>query len=78
MVSINPRPHEWDVSYEVLALVASLVVGSLLIYAVLYSRMTNKVVGHARRMLMHQKGQLEASFMEAYEAKLEEEGERTS
>jgi predicted Holliday junction resolvase-like endonuclease len=64
------------VSYEVPALVAGLVVGSLVVYAVLHSRMMNQVVGHAQRMAQQmfeqQKGQLESSFRETYEAKLNE------
>ncbi|MDG6950034.1 MAG: hypothetical protein JRM77_09375 [Nitrososphaerota archaeon] len=37
-------------SYEVPALVAGLVVGSLVVYAVLHSRMTSQVLVHSQRM----------------------------
>jgi predicted Holliday junction resolvase-like endonuclease len=73
---IRPRAHNGGVSYEVPALVAGLVVGSLVVYAVLRSRMMNQVVGHAQRMAQQmfeqQKRQLESSFRETYEAKLGE------
>ena len=63
-------------SYEVLALVIGLVVGSLVVYAVLHSRMTGQAVGHAQRvaqqMFEQQKGQLEASIRQTYEARLGE------
>jgi predicted Holliday junction resolvase-like endonuclease len=65
-----------EVSYEVPALVAGLVVGSLVVYAVLHFRMMNQVVVHSQRMAQQmfeqQKGQLEGSFRETYEAKLGE------
>jgi hypothetical protein len=55
---------------------AGVVVESLLVYLVLHSRMMNQVVGHAQRMASQmfevQKGQLESSFRETYEAKLGE------
>jgi predicted Holliday junction resolvase-like endonuclease len=64
------------VSYEVPALVAGLVVGSLVVYAVLHSRMTSQVLVHSQRMAQRifesQKSQLESSFRETYEAKLNE------
>ena len=73
---IRPRPHHGGVSYEVPALVAGLVVGSLVVYAVLHSRMTSQVLVHSQRvaqqMFESQKSQLEASFRETYEAKLNE------
>jgi predicted Holliday junction resolvase-like endonuclease len=66
----------WGVGYELPALLAGLVVGSLLVYLALHSRMMNQVVGHSQRMAQQmfeqQKGQLESSFRETYEAKLGE------
>jgi predicted Holliday junction resolvase-like endonuclease len=66
----------WGVGYELPALLAGLVVGSLLVYAVLHSRMTDQVVVHSQRMAQQmfeqQRGQLESSFRETYEAKLGE------
>jgi predicted Holliday junction resolvase-like endonuclease len=66
----------WGVGYELPALLAGLVVGSLVVYAMLHSRMMNQVVGHAQRMAQQmfdqQKGQLESSFRETYKAKLGE------
>jgi predicted Holliday junction resolvase-like endonuclease len=66
----------WGVGYEFPALLAGLVVGSLLVYAVLHSRMMYQVVGHAQRMASQmfesQKSQLDASIRQAYEAKLGE------
>ena len=63
-------------SYEVPALVAGLVVGSLVVYAVLHSRMTSQVLVHsqkvAQQMFESQKSQLESSFRETYEEKLNE------
>ena len=76
MALIRPRPHHGGVSYEVPALVAGLVVGSLVVYAVLHSRMTSQVLVHsqkvAQQMFESQKSQLESSFRETYEAKLNE------
>ena len=73
---IRPRPHHGGVSYEVPALVAGLVVGSLVVYAVFHSRMTSQVLVHsqkvAQRMFESQKSQLESSFRETYEEKLNE------
>ena len=54
------------------ALAAGLAVGSLVVYAMLHSRMTPQAVGHAQQVFEQQKGQLEASFRETYEAKLGE------
>jgi predicted Holliday junction resolvase-like endonuclease len=66
----------WGVGYELPALLAGLVVGSLLVYLVLHSRMMNQVVVHSQRMAQQmfekQKEQLESSFRETYEAKLGE------
>ncbi|MDG6919664.1 MAG: hypothetical protein JRN62_09575 [Nitrososphaerota archaeon] len=63
-------------NYEVPVLVAGLVVGSLVVYAALHSRMTSQIVAHAQRMAQQmfeqQKGQLEASIKQTYEAKLNE------
>jgi predicted Holliday junction resolvase-like endonuclease len=65
-----------EVSYEVPALVAGLVVGSLVVYAVLHSRTMNQVVGHAQAMAQQmfesQKSQLEQTIRQTYEAKLNE------
>ena len=76
MALIRPRPHHVGVSYEVPALVAGLVVGSLVVYALLHSQMTSQVLVHSQRMAQQmfesQKSQLEASFRETYEAKLNE------
>ena len=73
---IRPRAHHGGVSYEVPALVAGLVVGSLVVYAVLHSHMTSQVLVHSQRvaqqMFESQKSQLESSFRETYEAKLNE------
>ena len=61
MALIRPRAHHRGVSYEVPALVAGLVFGSLVVYAVLHSRMTSQVLVHsqrmAQRMFESQKGQ---------------------
>jgi predicted Holliday junction resolvase-like endonuclease len=66
----------WGVGYELPALLAGLVVGSLLVYAVLHSRMTGQAMSHAQRMasqmLESQKSQLDASIRQTYEAKLGE------
>jgi predicted Holliday junction resolvase-like endonuclease len=66
----------WGVGYELPALLAGLVVGSLLVYAVLHSRMMGQAMSHAQRMASQlfeeQKGQLEGSFRGEYEAKLGE------
>jgi predicted Holliday junction resolvase-like endonuclease len=66
----------WGVGYELLALLGGLVVGSLLVYAALHSRMMDLVVGHAQRMAAQmfesQKSQLDASIRQTYEAKLGE------
>ena len=51
---------------------AGVVVGSVLVWAVLRSRMMSQVVVHSQRMFEQQRSQLEPSFREAYEAKLGE------
>ncbi|MDG6953945.1 MAG: hypothetical protein JRN33_03035 [Nitrososphaerota archaeon] len=62
--------------YELPALLAGLVVGSLLVYLVLHSRMTGQAMGNAQRMASQmfesQKSQLDTSIRQAYEAKLGE------
>ena len=62
--------------YETPALLAGLVVGSLLVYLVLHSRMTGQAATQAQKMASQmfeqQKGQLDASIREAYKAKLGE------
>lgn len=76
MALIRGPADNGGVSYEVPALVAGLVVGSLVVYAVLHSRMMNQVMGHAQRMASQmfesQKSQLEISIRQTYEAKLNE------
>ena len=51
---------------------AGVVVGSVLVWAVLRSRMMSQVVVHSQRMFEQQRSQLEASFREVYESKLGE------
>ena len=62
--------------YEVPALLAGLVAGSLLVYLVLHSRMMGQAMGNAQRMASQmfesQKSQLDASMRQTYEAKLGE------
>ena len=62
--------------YELPALLAGLVAGSLLVYLVLHSRMMGQAMGNAQRMASQmfesQKSQLEGSFRGEYEAKLGE------
>ncbi|MDG6982309.1 MAG: hypothetical protein JRM74_02525 [Nitrososphaerota archaeon] len=62
--------------YEVPALLAGAVIGSLVVYLVLRSRVSGLAFGQAQRMASQmfeqQKGQLESSFRETYEAKLGE------
>jgi predicted Holliday junction resolvase-like endonuclease len=65
-----------DLNYEIPALLAGLVLGSLLVYLVLHSRMVEQAMGRAQtmasQMFESQKSQLENSFRETYEAKLGE------
>ena len=62
--------------YELPALLAGLVVGSLMVYLVLHLRMTGQAATQAQRMASQmfdqQKGQLDASIRQVYEAKLGE------
>ena len=63
--------------YELfLGALAGLLVGSLIVYVALRSHFSGQVFGQAQRMAQQmfesQKGQLEASFRETYEAKLGE------
>ena len=62
--------------YELPALMAGLVVGSLLVYLVLHSRMMGQAVSSAQRMALQmfesQKSQLDTSIRQTYEAKLGE------
>ncbi|MDG7008384.1 MAG: hypothetical protein JRN06_09120 [Nitrososphaerota archaeon] len=51
---------------------AGVVVGFVLVWAVLRSRMMSQVVVHSQRMFEQQRSQLEASFREVYESKLGE------
>jgi predicted Holliday junction resolvase-like endonuclease len=51
---------------------AGMVVGSLLVWALLRSRMMSQVVVHSQRMFEQQLSQMKASFRETYEAKLGE------
>jgi hypothetical protein len=64
------------VSYEVPALVAGLVVGSLVVYLALHSRMTGQVVVHSQRIAQQvfeaQKSQLEALIRQTCEARFGE------
>ena len=62
--------------YELPALLAGLVAGSLLVYLVLHSRMTGQAMGNAQRMVSQmfesQKSQLDTSIRQTYEARLGE------
>ncbi|MDE1852729.1 MAG: hypothetical protein KGI38_03155 [Thaumarchaeota archaeon] len=62
--------------YELPALLAGLVAGSLLVYLVLHSRMMGQAMGNAQRMASQmfesQKSQLDTSIRQTYEAKLGE------
>ena len=62
--------------YELPALLAGLVVGSLMVYLVLHLRMTGQAATQAQRMASQmfeqQKGQLDASIRQVYEARLGE------
>ena len=62
--------------YELPALLAGLVAGSLLVYLVLHSRMMGQAMGNAQRMATQmfesQKSQLDTSIRQTYEAKLGE------
>ena len=62
--------------YELPALLAGLVAGSLLVYLVLHSRMMGQAMGNAQRlasqMFESQKLQLDTSIRQTYEAKLGE------
>ena len=62
--------------YELPALLAGLVVGSLLVYLVLHSRMMGQAMSSAQRMASQmfesQKLQLDTSIRQTYEARLGE------
>ena len=62
--------------YELPALLAGLVAGSLLVYLALHSRMMGQAMGNAQRMVSQmfesQKSQLDMSIRQTYEAKLGE------
>ena len=62
--------------YELPALQAGLVAGSLLVYLVLHSRMMGQAMGNAQRMASQmfesQKSQLDTSIRQTYEARLGE------
>ncbi len=62
--------------YELPALLAGLVAGSLLVYLVLHSRMTGQAMSNAERiasqMFESQRSQLDASIRQTYEARLGE------
>lgn len=63
-------------SYEIPALLAGLAIGSLVVYLALRSRVSGLAFGQAQRMALQmfesQKSQLESSFRETYEARLNE------